>query len=544
MTTTTRIARTTRITTALEGVMKTTARTTLFAALTLVTVAACTDLTSPPKSSLTNVNAFNEPSSYKAFIAKIYGGLQVSGQEGPAGRPDIQGIDEGFGGYIRLIWQMQELPTDETAIAWNDAGVQELNTQLWSSSNQFLQAMYGRVFFQVGLVNEFLRETTDEKLASRNVTGNLLAQVKQYRAEARFLRALSYWHGIDLFGDIPLVTEAFALGRTPPKQSTRAEVYNYIVSELTAIRTELPAPRASYGRADQGAVAMLLAKVYLNAKVYTGTEHATEARTELEKVIAGSYQLEPIYQRLFLADNNKSAELIFAVPFDGTKTQSFGGTTFLTHAAVGGTMNATAFGLDGGWYGLRARPEFVALFPNATGAGDRRSGIFYTDGQSLAMTNLTDFNTGLGAPKYRNVTSTGAPGSSTGFSDIDFPMFRLGDAYLMYAEAVVRGGGGSRAQALTYVNALRARAYGNATGNITDAQLTLDFLRDERARELFWEGHRRTDLIRFDRFTTAGVWAWKGNVAAGKTTEAFRNLYPLPVTELSANPNLKQNTGY
>jgi hypothetical protein len=544
MTTTTRIARTTRITTALEGVMKTTARTTLFAALTLVTVAACTDLTSPPKSSLTNVNAFNEPSSYKAFIAKIYGGLQVSGQEGPAGRPDIQGIDEGFGGYIRLIWQMQELPTDETAIAWNDAGVQELNTQLWSSSNQFLQAMYGRVFFQVGLVNEFLRETTDEKLASRNVTGNLLAQVKQYRAEARFLRALSYWHGIDLFGDIPLVTEAFALGRTPPKQSTRAEVYNYIVSELTAIRTELPAPRASYGRADQGAVAMLLAKVYLNAKVYTGTEHATEARTELEKVIAGSYQLEPIYQRLFLADNNKSAELIFAVPFDGSKTQSFGGTTFLTHAAVGGTMNATAFGLDGGWYGLRARPEFVALFPNATGAGDRRSGIFYTDGQSLAMTNLTDFNTGLGAPKYRNVTSTGAPGSNTGFSDIDFPMFRLGDAYLMYAEAVVRGGGGSRAQALTYVNALRARAYGNATGNITDAQLTLDFLRDERARELFWEGHRRTDLIRFDRFTTAGIWAWKGNVAAGKTTEAFRNLYPLPVTELSANPNLKQNAGY
>ena len=523
----------------------TTTRTTLFAALALVTVAACTDLTSPPKSSLTNVNAFNEPSSYKAFIAKIYGGLQVSGQEGPAGRPDIQGIDEGFGGYIRLIWQMQELPTDETAIAWNDAGVQELNTQLWSSSNQFLQAMYGRVFFQVGLVNEFLRETTDEKLASRNVTGDLLTQVKQYRAEARFLRALSYWHGIDLFGDIPLVKEDFALGSAPPKQATRSDVFNYIVSELTAIRNELPAPRAGqYARADQGAVAMLLAKLYLNAKVYTGTDRSTDARTEIEKVIAGSYRLEPVYQNLFLADNNKSAELVFAVPFDGTRTQSFGGTTFLTHASVGGTMNATAFGLDGGWYGLRARPEFVALFPNTTGASDRRSGIFYTDGQTLAMTNLTDFNTGLGAPKYRNVTSTGAPGSSTGFSDIDFPMFRLGDAYLMYAEAVVRGGGGSRAQALTYVNALRTRAYGNASGNIADAQLTLDFLRDERARELFWEGHRRTDLIRFDRFTTAGVWAWKGNVAAGKTTEAFRNLYPLPVTELSANPNLKQNTGY
>ena len=370
----------------LEAFMHTTTRRTLLlGTLVLAATAACTDLSLAPKSTLTDANAFNEPGSYKAYIAKIYGGLQVSGQEGPAGRPDIQGIDEGFGGYIRLIWQMDELPTDEVAIAWNDQGVQELNTQLWSSSNQFLGAMYGRVYFQVGLVNEFLRQTTDAQLAARGVTGTLLTQVKQYRAEARFLRALSYWHGIDLFGDIPLVTEEFALGRTPPKQSTRAEVYNYIVSELNAIRNDLPAPRTSYGRADQGALAMLLAKVYLNAKVYTGTEHNAEARTELEKVIAGSYQLEPIYQRLFLADNNKSAELIFAVPFDGAKTQSYGGTTFLTHAAVGGTMNATAFGLDGGWYGLRARPEFVALFPNVNGTLDRRSGILWTDGQTIAM---------------------------------------------------------------------------------------------------------------------------------------------------------------
>ena len=207
-------------------------------------------------------------------------------------------------------------------------------------------------------------------------------------------------------------------------------------------------------------------------------------------------------------------------------------------------MDADDFGLDGGWFGLRARPEFVALFPNTAGAPDRRSGILWTDGQTVAMTNLTDFSKGLPAPKYRNVTSTGEPGSSGGFADVDFPMFRLGDAYLMYAEAVVRGGGGSRATAVGYINALRARAYGGTSGNITDAQMTVDFIRDERARELFWEGHRRTDLIRFDRFTTNGVWAWKGNVAAGKTTEAFRNLFPLPATELSSNPNLKQNPGY
>ena len=525
--------------------MLTYTRQTLLLGVLVIAPMACTDLTLEPKSTLTSANAFNEPGSYKAFIAKIYGGLQVSGQEGPAGRPDIQGIDEGFGGYIRLIWQMQELSTDEAAIAWNDAGVQELNTQLWGSNNQFLGAMYGRVYFQVGLVNEFLRQTTDALLASRGVTGDLLAQVKQYRAEARFLRALSYWHGIDLFGDIPLVTEEFALGKTPPKQSTRAEVFDYIVSELNAIRNDLPAARAGqYARADQGAVAMLLAKVLMNAAVYSGTPRYADARVEVEKVIAASYTLDPSYQHLFLADNNTSAELIFAIPFDGTKTQSYGGTTFLTHASVGGSMNATNFGLDGGWYGLRARPEFVALFPNTTGTVDRRSGILWTDGQTVALTNLTDFSTGLPAPKYRNVKANGQPGSNTGFSDVDYPMFRLGDAYLMYAEAFVRGGGGTSTLALQYVNALRQRAYGNTSGNITAAQLTLDFLRDERARELFWEGHRRTDLIRFDRFSSNGVWAWKGNVAAGKTTEAFRNLFPLPATELSANPNLKQNTGY
>jgi hypothetical protein len=541
-----RITRINRITMQLEGYMFTHRRiTVLLGTVLCAATTACTDLTVEPKSTLTSANAFNEPGSYKAFIAKIYGGLQVSGQEGPAGRPDIQGIDEGFGGYIRLIWQMQELPTDEAAIAWTDAGVQELNTQGWGSNNQFLGAMYGRVFFQVGLVNEFLRQTTDAVLASRGVSTELAAQIKQYRAEARFLRALSYWHGIDLFGDIPLVKEDFALGKTPPPQSTRADIFTYIVAELTAIRNDLPAPRAGpYARADQGAVAMLLAKVLLNAQVYTGTARFADARTALEKVIAGPYQLASSYQNLFLADNHTVSEIVFAIPYDGARTQSYGGTTFLTHASVGGSMNATNFGLDAGWWGLRVRPEFVALFPNATGATDRRSGVLWTDGQSVSMTNITDFTTGLPAPKYRNVTSTGAPGSNTGFADVDYPMFRLGDAYLMYAEAVVRGGGGTATQALTYVNALRQRAYGNASGNIAATQLTLDFIRDERARELFWEGHRRTDLIRFDRFTTNGVWAWKGNVAAGRTTEAFRNLYPLPATELSANPNLKQNTGY
>lgn len=523
------------------------ARTLLILSSLVLAGASCTDVTTEPKSSISSTNVFSEAASYKQFLAKIYGGLALSGQSGPAGSGDIQGLDEGFSQYVRLLWQMQELPTDEAVIAWNDGPLQELNTQVWGSSNAFLGSMYYRIYFQVAMANEFLRETTAAKLSSRGVTGALAAEIKTYRAEARFLRALSYWHGIDLFGAIPLVTEANEIGKTPPKQASRTDVYAFAVSELNDLRNDLPpAGTGQYGRADQGAVAMLLAKLFLNSQVYTGTPRYAEARAEAEKVIAGTYRIDANFRRIFSADNHTSPEIVFPVPQDGKKTQSFGGTTFLIHASVGGSMNASAYGLDGGWYGLRLKPEILPLFPGNGGpaSADKRSAHFYAPGQTVAITSLTDFSNGVGGPKFTNVTSTGQAGSDPGFPDTDYPMFRLADAYLMYAEAVVRGGGGTRVLALDYVNQLRARAYGNTSGNIADAQLTTDFILDERARELLWEGTRRTDLVRYGKFTTAGIWAWKGNVAAGKLTEAFRNLYPLPASELIVNPNLKQNTGY
>jgi DNA-dependent RNA polymerase auxiliary subunit epsilon len=517
----------------------------ILAAGLLVGVAGCTDITTEPKSTVTGANIFNDPSSYKAFLAKLYGGLQVTGQQGPAGSGDIEGIDEGFSHYLRQLWQLQELPTDEAIIGWGDAGLPELNTQEWGSANQFLGAMYYRVFFQVGLANEFMRETADAKLMERNASPELRAQIAQYRAEARFLRALSYWHGIDLFGAIPLVTDEDVLGSTPPQQSTRAEIFAYIVDELIQIRSDLPAPGSGeYGRADQGAALMLLAKMYMNAGVYVGADHYGDARAATEAIInSGAYQLDDDYQHLFLADNHTSPELIFAVPFDGQNTRTWGGMTFLAHAAVGGNMNAANYGIDGGWWGLRTRPQMVALFGGVAGP-DERNSFFFAEGQSVEINNISNFFDGVAAPKYRNVTSAGEPGSNATFPDTDYPMFRLADVYLMYAEAVLRGGGGGRSQALDYVNQLRERAFGDESGNIADAELTLDFILDERARELFWEGHRRTDLVRFGQFTETGIWAWKGGVQAGTTTSAFRNLYPLPASELLANPNLQQNPGY
>lgn len=503
----------------------------------------CTDLTVEPKSTVTDANVFNDPGSYRAFIARVYTGLAVSGQQGPSGRPDISGIDEGFSQYLRLYWEAEELPSDEAVIGWNDVGLPEMNKQTWAVDNNFVVALYYRIFYQVGLANEFLRQTTDAKLAERgNISSSLRADIATYRAEARFLRALSYWHGIDFFGDIPLLTEEDALGSTPPKQATRAAIYSFIVAELNDIKDKLPLPGAStYGRATGPAAQMLLAKVYLNAGVYTGTPNYTGALTAAQAVIAGPYSLDANYLHLFEADNNTSPEMVFAIPQDGLKTETWGGVTFLVHAGCGGSMSNTAYGIDGCWWGLRLKPEAY----NAYTAGDKRASYFYTTGQNVAVNAIDNFNDGIAAPKFSNVTSTGKPGSHATHVDTDFPMFRLADAYLIYAEAQLRGGGGSAAQALTYVNALRQRAFGGSSGNITASQLTLDFILAERGRELLWEAHRRTDLVRYGRFTGSGyVWSWKGGTAAGTSTNAKYNLYPIPANELSANPNLKQNPGY
>jgi starch-binding outer membrane protein, SusD/RagB family len=242
----------------------------------------------------------------------------------------------------------------------------------------------------------------------------------------------------------------------------------------------------------------------------------------------------------FLADNHSSPEIIFPVPFDGVRTRTWGGTTFLVNAAIGGSMSpaTTAAARRGGVCG--SRPSWWPS-TRAASAGPTDVPIFYTAGQQLQVTQLSNFNHGYAAPKYRNLTSGGAPGSNSVHPDIDYPMFRLADAYLMYAELHLRGGGGSQELALQYVNEIRARAYGNTNGNITADQLTLQFVLDERARELFWEGHRRTDLIRYGQFISGDyLWAWKGGAQGGQSAAECWLVYPIPAAELVANPNLSR----
>ena len=516
-------------------------------ALAVIGAAACTDPTVAPVSTVTGSNFFNDPSSYRSFLAKIYVGLAVGGQNGGDGSTDIQGIDGGFSQYMRLYWELEELPTDEAVIAWGDQTLPELNTQGWNASNTFVNAMYYRIYFQVGMVNEFLRQSGDDSLTARHVGAALMDSVHMYRAEARFMRALSYWHGLDLFGNMPLVTETDAIGAAAPKQATRAQIYTYVVNELTAIKSQLPPKAASYyGRATQPAADMLLAELYLNAGVYTGTPNYAGALTEASAVISAGYTLNATYANNFTADNNNSPELIFTVPEDGIHTQTYGSTNFIIHASCGNAMNNANYGVDGCWWGLRLKPTAYALFSS----GDARGAARDTVSQTIGIASISTFANGAAFPKYTNKTSGGATGSNPAFADTDFPMFRLGEAYLIYAEAQVRGGGGDTTTALSYVNALRTRAFGNTSQNIVGNQLTLPFLLAERGRELMWEGHRRTDLVRYGLFTGGTyLWAWKGANAYGSdstaiATAATRDLYPLPANELIANRNLKQNPGY
>ncbi|MDX1907583.1 MAG: RagB/SusD family nutrient uptake outer membrane protein [Bacteroidia bacterium] len=515
--------------------------------LVLLSTSGCIDaLDRVPFVEITSATIYEDPANYKLVLAKLYAGLAVSGQQGPAGKPDISGIDEGFSSYLRQYWKAQQLPTDEAIIGWNDGNLRDYHDMDWTSSNEFVLGIYSRIYYQISLCNEFIRESTDEKLAARGIAGADAEAIRVYRAEARLLRAMSYWHALDMFANVPFVTEEDAPGAFLPRQAAPAELFAYIESELKAIEPELvPARQGEYGRADQAAAWMILAKLYLNAETYIGQPRYTEALAECNKVIAAGYSLSPNYRHLFLADNHTSPEIIMPIAFDGINTRTWGGMTFLVHAPVGGSMSPAEFGINGGWGGIRTTAAFVDKFADITGETDTRA-MFYTTGQKKEIDNIFSFTNGYAITKYKNITSTGEKGSDAvgNFPDTDFPLFRLADVYLMYAEAVLRGGtGGDLGTALGYVNALRQRAYGNADGNVTE--LTLDFILDERSRELYWEGHRRTDLIRFGRYTgDAYIWPWKGSVKEGQAVSSHFRLYPIPSSDLVANPNLVQNPGY
>lgn len=520
--------------------------TVLLTALTLVVSSCKNTLDLAPMNDVTGDVVYSTPQGYQESLAKVYGSFALTGNSGPAGAPDVVGLDEGSNGdFLRTFWKAQELSTDEAVISWGDAGVQDFHNMNWNSNNPFLKGFYYKDIYQITLANEFLRQSTDALVAKRGITGADADAIKAYRNEVRFIRAFDYWALMDVFGNVPFSTEDNQIGGALPTQISKADLFKYIESELKEIEPLLPAVKdaAHYGRATQYAADALLARLYLNAEVYTGTARYADALTYAKKVIdSGKFSLTPNYRNIGLNDNNTSPEFIFTINYDGQKTQGYGGTTFLAHASVGGSMNAADYGLDAAWAGLRTTSAFVNQFTDPSGNTDKRAN-FYTNGQNLEISSISTFTDGYAIPKFQNKDSQGVSGSNATFVSADFPVFRLAEMYLIYAEAQLRGGGGDSGTAVNYINLLRQRAYGDNSGNVT--AINLDFILAERSRELYWEGHRRTDLIRFGKFTAdTYLWPWKGGVKAGKGVESFRALYPLPSDDVNANPNLTQNTGY
>lgn len=507
---------------------------------TLALAPSCTDdLNQAPHIETTAGNVYDEPANYKQVLAKLYASFVINGQEKGGGNSDLNsnnGED-----YMRCYFNLQECGTDEVASTWLEGDkVGDLTYLRWDANDTWVSDMYYHIYYTIALCNEFLRNAGDDQIAGFSESDQ--TNIRHYRAETRFIRALAYYHALDFFRNIPFVTENDPVGSFIPPRYTGQQVFEYIESELKAISTEmLSRNEAEYGRASRAAAYTLLAKLYLNAKVYTGTERYTDCITACKQVIAEGYTLEPEYAKLFNADNDKRTnEIILPLTVDAEHTVSWGATTYIICGEVSNASDyqkPEAYGVTAAWGMFRIRGEVPALFEE----GDGRA-MFFTEGQTQYLDVIDNQSNGYFVEKWTNLTDAGEAASNTvdGGVNTDFPMFRLADVYLMLAESVVRGGQGSDiTTALGYVNQLRQRAFGSDAGNISSGELTTDFILDERARELYWECTRRTDLIRYDKFTTAKyLWQWKGGVKDGVAVDSKYNIYPIPQTDLTANPNL------
>ena len=507
-----------------------------------------------------NLNT-KENTPAESSFNKCYAHIAMAGNGGANGDSDVDGIDGGTSGYIRQLFNSQELPTDEAICSWGDEGVANFNFNTYDASNPMLKGFYNRLYVGITYCNQYLVDYGDY-----NATMS---------AEVRFIRALNYYYLLDEWGNVPFTT---AISSTKPPRIKRADLYKWLVGELKEIEQGLnePQPKVSstqgYGRVEKAAAWLLLARLYMNAEVYPGTADWADAKTYAKKVIDSPYKLYTAkkgqwsaYQQLFMGDNGEngsSVEAIFPILQDGKKTTSWGTTLFLMAGCNDNkerVKSATEKGNNTteGWAGNRMRPDLVQKFfpnndaPNISAyampaAADDDRALFDGDGRNV--TNGDDengvkvFTNGFSVCKFNNFKTDGSAGHDSKFLDADFFLMRAAEAYLMYAEADARQNGGTTtADGAKYINELRSRAHAT-----TYAAYSLRQICDEWSREFYFEGLRRTTLIRFGYFggNVNYNWSWKGGVKNGRNFDAHFNLFPIPTSDLTANGNLAQNPGY
>ncbi|SIS46436.1 Starch-binding associating with outer membrane [Zobellia uliginosa] len=529
---------------------------------------------------------------YVGMLAKCYASFVLQGQGD--GDVDIS-RDGGRSTFNRALFYLQECPTDEVLFHSSSGnGTWTLISMNWNPGTEVVGNMYYRLWISIAFCNEFLRKTEQNVMERYGVYNEAKDEVGYWRAEARFLRAYCYYLLCDLYGSVGWIDESSPNGAYPV-QKTRTEIFKYVESELLDIEDDLmPADKKVFGRVNQVAAWFALSRLYLNGEVYTKESYYDEAYRYAKKVIEDpNYALAPNYIENFLKDNDTSPEIIWAQPHDDTNSQSHGGTNFLIKYSshkfminqgleLGITSDAPwningrlktnlidKFDIEDQTYDpldtwCDKKKDKRALFYGGPLTGDQsKNPVVPHQKETWRENEPFEKNITLGYTftKWRNVTKDRATGEDQReqYVSIAFPMFRKADAYLMAAEAILRGGSGSRAEALSFVNEVRHRAYnsGNyisdrnvADGSITDSQLDLDFILDERARELWTESIRRTDLIRFNKFTKGYNWDWKGQDTSGNTNHEGKdvddkyNLYPIPQDEILYNPNLTQNPNY
>ncbi|MBE6287436.1 MAG: RagB/SusD family nutrient uptake outer membrane protein [Mediterranea massiliensis] len=494
-----------------------------------------------------------------ALFGKIYASFALTGQNGPSGNPDIADMDEGRSDFFRMMWNLNELTTDEAHWVWTtDTGIPEMLHNTYGASAAFSNGLYYRLYFTITLCNFYLDQVAEDGTTETSLR----------RAEVRFIRALNYYYIMDMYGNAAF-TET--VSTESPIRYTRSEYFNYIEKELKECADLMAEPgQNTYGRVDKVAAWNLLSRLYLNAEVYTGTPQWQNAQSYAEKVINnGYYKLNTTgatnpktgekysaYQMLFLADNNENGaekEIIFPALFDGVATKSYGGMNFLILSTFSAAMDAEIpSGTNCSWGKCtRVRGSLLNIFFSSdapqtnsiaemTAAANDDRALFYGKGFSHVIEDEADADAGFACVKFRNIRSDGASNQVIDFVNTDLPFMRVAEAYLTYAEASTRQNGANSA-AKEKIDALRNRA--NAP---VQSQYTLDDICDEWAREFWFEGRRRIDLVRHGKFAGQAnyKWEWMGGTMEGSQFSSTKSIFGIPENDLSNNPNLIQNEGY
>ena len=523
----------------------------------------------------------------EGLLAKQYATLGLTGQKGPAGSADLSG-DEGESGFIRTIFNLQELMTDETAWAYQaDNAIAPITNFSWNSGNDRVNWAYQRLIFDITLYNQFIAEQSGS-----------LSEDKI--AEVRFLRALNYYYFLDLYRKAPF---KLTFDDSLPTEIKGKDLYDWLDNELTTIEplmAEMGAYNNSqnFGRADRGAAYALHARLALNSEVYTDgkVKDYQKAIDYCDKILnnvgegEGKYNLCRAkkngysgYQQLFMGDNDCNPEamkeIIFPIRQDGVKTRAYAGTSYLVNAStISGMPYAST---SDPWKCLFARVDLVKKFfpngdiPKATDedllsnpskdqviAKDNEKGISTADVVAQAKDDRALFYMGIGGcsdkvrtltpgdaitgplngasfVKWTNLHADGTAQHHQKFSDTDFPVFRLAEIYLTRAEAKYRLNGSQ--DGLEDILKVQDRANRQIKASSVDEQTLID----EWCREFYMEGRRRSDLVRFGLFTGSKyLWSFKGGSENGQGIPAKCDIYPIPGDEIKNNPNMTQNPKY